>query len=138
MEKLFILLLLLVSQLKTERERVAERMMRLSKKWEAEHQLWEERERKNEAEMKVKEMELLASDKKCLRKSLASNNERVEKVQQKGEMNMDTFLKTERQLMLTRLKPKDKKFVPFTKDLRVVDAKFVLISISIRSRYNNK
>lgn len=115
-------------QLKTERERVAERMIRLSKKWEAEHQLLEERERANEAQMKLKEMELLASDKKCLGK-LGNNSGRVEKGPQKSEMNMDNFLKKERQLMLTRLKPKDKKFVPFTKDLRVVDAKFVYIIV---------
>lgn len=117
------------SQLKTERERVAERMIRLGKKWEAEHQQWEERERQQEAEMKVKEMELLASDKKCLGKlekgSSGGGGERADKSPRKGEMNMDNFLKKERQLMLTRLKPKDKKFVPFTKDLRVVDAKLV-------------
>lgn len=109
---------------------MAERMIRLSKKWEAEHQLWEERERQNEAEMKAKEMELLASDKKCLVKALANNNGRIERGSQKGEMNMDNFLKKERQLMLTRLKPKEKKFIPFTKDLRVVDAKFVSIWIT--------
>lgn len=122
--------MLVFFQLKTERERVAERMIRLGKKWEAEHQQWEERERQNEAQMKVKEMELLASDKKCLGK-LGNINGRVEKGPRKGEMNMDNFLKKERQLMLTRLKPKDKKFVPFTKDLRVVDAKFVHIHVSI-------
>lgn len=75
--------------------------------------------------MKMKERELLASDKKSLAKALASNNGRAERGAQRGEMNMDNFLKKERQLMMTRLKPKDKKFVPFTKDLRVVDAKYV-------------
>lgn len=118
------ILLLLFFQLKTERERVAERMIRLGKKWEAEHQQWEERERQNEAQMKVKEMELLASDKKCLGK-LGNANGHGEKSPRKGEMDLDNFLKKERQLMLTRLKQKEKKFVPFTKDLRVVDAKFV-------------
>lgn len=105
-------------------------MKRLSKKWEAEHQQWEERERQQEAEMKVKEMELLASDKKCLRKLEKSSGGGCvglagDKSPRKGAMNMDHFLKKERQLMLTRLKPKDKKFVPFTKDLRIVDAKLV-------------
>lgn len=105
-------------------------MIRLSKKWEAEHQQWEERERQQEAEMKVKEMELLASDKnRCLGKLEKSNRDggdgRAQKSPRKGEMNMDNFLKKERQLMLTRLKPKDKKFIPFTKDLRIVDAKLV-------------
>lgn len=112
-------------QLKTERERVAERIIRLGKKWEAEHQMWEEQERQNEAQMKVKEMELLASDKKHVKKLENSSAGRAEKGSRKGEMNLDHFLKKERQLMMTRLKPKDKKFVPFTKDLRVVDAKFV-------------
>lgn len=111
-------------------------MIRLSKKWEAEHQLWEERERQNEAQMKVKEMELLASDKKCLRKTMENSNGRAEKGSRKGDMNMDNFLKKERQLMLTRLKPKDKKFVPFTRDLRVVDAKFVW-SIQYSSIYSH-
>lgn len=107
-------------------------MKRLGKKWEAEHQLIEERERQQEAEKKVKEMELLASDKKCLRKLGKSNGGgglAAEKSPRKGAMNMDNFLKKERQLMLTRLKPKDKKFVPFTKDLRIVDAKLVSVFI---------
>lgn len=103
---------------------MAERIIRLGKKWEAEHQMWEERERRNEAELKAKEMELLASDKKRMGK-LRNNGGHVEKGARKGEMDLDNFLKKERQLMLTRLRPKDKKFVPFTKDLRVVDAKFV-------------
>lgn len=131
-------------QLKTERERVAERMKRLGKKWEAEHLQWEERERQQEAEMKAKEMELLASDKKCLRKleksdgggggggvcGIDGGQATAEKSPRKGEMNIDDFLKKERQLMLTRLKPKDKKFIPFTKDLRIVDAKLVSTFIS--------
>lgn len=104
-------------------------MIRLGKKWEAEHQQWEVRERQQEAEMRVKEMELLASDKnRCLGKLEKGNRDgggRAEKIPRKGEMNMDNFLKKERQLMLTRLKPKDKKFIPFTKDLRIVDAKLV-------------
>lgn len=117
-------------------------MIRLGKKWEAEHQQWEERERQQEAAMKVKEMELLASDKKCLRKlekgnvgggggcgSSGAGSGRVEKSPRKSDMNMDNFLKKEHQLMLTRLKPKDKKFIPFTKDLRIVDAKLVLFRI---------
>lgn len=102
---------------------MAERIIRLGKKWEAERQQWEERERQNEAQLKAKELELLTSEKKCMAK--LENNE---KGPRNVEMNMDTFLKKERQLMLTRLRPKDKKFVPFTKDLRVVDAKFVLIA----------
>lgn len=101
-------------------------MIRLGKKWEAEHLLWEEKERQNEAELKVKEMELLASDKSYVEKlETLESRKALEKCFTKGEMNMVDFLANERALMLNRLRPKEKKFVPFTKDLRVIDAKFV-------------
>lgn len=113
--------------MKTERERVSERMIRLGKKWEAEHILWEEKERQNEAEMKIREMELLKADQSYVEKLESVESRKVlEKCFRKNEMNMMDFLAKERVLMLNRLKPKEKKFVPFTKDLRIVDAKFVL------------
>lgn len=112
-------------QLKTERERVSERMIRLGKKWEVEHLLWEEKERQKEVQMKMRETELLSSDKSYAEK-LESVESRIalEKCSRNSEMNM--FLAREKALMLNRLKPKENKFVPFTKDVRVVDAKFVL------------
>lgn len=123
-------MLFFLSQLKTERERVSERMVRLGKKWEAEHILWEEKERQNEADMKIREMELLKADQKYVEKLESSESRKVlEKCFRKNEMNMVDFLAKERVLMLNRLKPKEKKFIPFTKDLRMVDAKFVLINI---------
>lgn len=114
-------------QLKTERERVSERMIRLGKKWEAEHLLWEEKERQNEAELKIKEKELLSSDKSYI-ENLESGIEKLalDECFRKGELNMVDFLAKETALMLNRLKPREKKFVPFTKDIRAVDAKFVL------------
>lgn len=113
--------------MKTERERVSERMIRLGKKWEAEHLLWEEKERQNEAELKIKEMELLSSDKSYI-ENLECGIEKLslDKCFRKGELNMVDFLAKETALMLNRLKPKENKFVPFTKDIRAVDAKFVL------------
>lgn len=119
-------------QLKTERERVSERMVRLGKKWEAEHILWEEKERQNEAEMKIKEMELLKADQSYVEKLESAESRKVlEKCFRKNEMNMTDFLAKERILMLNRLKPKEKKFIPFTKDLRMVDAKLVLSMFDI-------
>lgn len=106
-------------------------MIRLGKKWEAEHLLWEEKERQNEVEMKIKEMELLASDKSYVEKLEAVEcRKALDKCFRKGEMNMVDFLKNEKELMLNRLRPKEKKFVPFTKDIRVVDAKCVLNSFT--------
>ena len=102
-------------------------MIRLGKKWEAEHILWEEKERQNEVEMKIREMELLKADQSYVEKLESVESRKVlEKCFRKNEMNMTDFLAKERVLMLNRLKPKEKKFVPFTKDLRIVDAKFVL------------
>lgn len=102
-------------------------MVRLGKKWEAEHILWEEKERKNEAEMKIKEeMELLSADKKFIKKNdRVDTRKTFEQCFGKNKMNMADFLAKEKALMLHRLRPKEKKFIPFTKDLRVVDAKFV-------------
>ncbi|XP_055305741.1 uncharacterized protein LOC129570229 isoform X2 [Sitodiplosis mosellana] len=120
------------AKLKTERERVSERMVRLGKKWEAEHILWEEKERQNEVEMKIREMELLKADQSYVEKLESAESRKVlEKCFRKNEMNMTDFLAKERILMLNRLKPKEKKFVPFTKDLRVVDAKRRMSEASI-------
>lgn len=102
-------------------------MIRLGKKWEAEHSMWEEKERQNEADMKIKEMKLLSSDKSYVEKlETVESRKSLDKCYREGEMNMVHFLEKEKALMLNRLKPKEKKFEPFTKDLRVVDAKFVL------------
>lgn len=108
---------------------MSDRIIRLGKKWEADHLLWEEREKQKEVEMKLKEMEMLSSDKNYFA-HLESVNGRVnlENKFEKTELNMVAFLMKERQLMLNRLKPKEKEFKPFTKDIRVVDAKFVSIS----------
>lgn len=113
-------------QLKTERERVSERIIRLGKKWEADNLLWEEKEKQKELEMKLKEMEILSSDKSYF-SHLEKVNGRVNLAKdfQKTELNLADFLKKEKQLMLNRLKPKEKQFQPFTKDTRVVDAKCV-------------
>lgn len=104
-------------------------MVRMGKKWEAEHIRWEEEERQREAEMKVREMELLAADKSYsenieteLKKPLATSF-------RKNEMDMVEFLEKERELMTYRLRPKVPKFMPFTKDVRVVDAKYACPSI---------
>lgn len=111
-------------QLKTERERVSERMIRLSKKWEADNLVWEEKQQKKQEEMKTKEMELLACDQSYAKKlEVAGGCGPLDKSFRRNEMNMVDFLAKERKLMLHRLKPKEKKFVPFTKDLREVDAK---------------
>lgn len=94
--------------------------MRLGKKWEAEHIIYAEEERKREAEMKIKELEVLTLDKHKIDKemTMAKKASHCE-----GEMNMQHFLKNENDRMLNRLKPKEKQFKPFTKDLRLVDAK---------------
>lgn len=106
--------------MKTNRERVSERLLRLGKKWEAEHQIFVEEERKREAEMKIKELQVLTSDKEKIDRDVSTNKSAANR---KGEMDMQNFLKNENNLMLDRLKPKEKQFKPFTKDLRVVDAK---------------
>ncbi|XP_031632397.1 uncharacterized protein LOC116346466 [Contarinia nasturtii] len=121
------------ARLKTERERVSERMNRLAKKWEAEHILWEERERQNEVEMKLKEMELLSTDKSLVKKlENAEKRRALVKCFRRGTMNMENFLATETALMLNRLKPKEKKFIPFTRDIRVVDAKRRMSEASVQ------
>lgn len=76
--------------------------------------------------MKLREMELLSTDKSIVKKlENAEKRKALEKCFKKGEMNMMDFLAKETALMLNRLKPKEKKFIPFTRDIRVVDAKFV-------------
>lgn len=108
-------------------------MIRLGKKWEAEHILWEEKERQNEAEMKIKEMELLSADKSYVKKlETIEARKAFDKCFGKSKMNMADFLAKEKALMLRRLKPKEKKFVPFTKDIRVVDAKRRMSEASIQ------
>lgn len=113
-------------QLKTERERVSERIIRLGKKWEAEHEQWEVKERQRETEMKIKEMEMLSADKSYF-SQLESTDNRIdlENNYLPSELNMVAFLRKEKKLMHARLQPKEKQFQPFKKDLRVVDAKFV-------------
>lgn len=101
-------------------------MKRLSKKWEAEHILWEEKERQNEAEMKIKEMELLSADKSYVTKiENTAARKAFEKSFGKSKMDMTDFLAKEKALMMKKLKPKEKVFIPFTKDLRLIDAKSV-------------
>lgn len=95
----------------------------MGKKWEAEHLLWEERERRHEAAMKQKEMELLQSDQNYIQQFESVRRKSLDNKIPKAKMNMVDFLKGERELMMKRLRPKEKKFVPFTKDIRVVDAK---------------
>lgn len=113
-------------QLKTKRERNAERLIRQGKRWERERLLYEEKEREREAELKVREMEMLASESKFDEK-IESRGIRVLGIKDKQyteeEKNLAKFLKTENDLMADRLKPKEKKFDPYTKDLRIVDAK---------------
>lgn len=111
-------------QLKTNRERVSERLVRLGKKWETEHIEFVEQERKREAELKIKELEVLTSDKEKINRNISSMKKASNR---KGEMNLQNFLKNETDLMLDRLKPKEKQFKPFTKDLRIVDAKCVIV-----------
>lgn len=106
--------------MKTNRERVAERLLRLGKKWEAEHKISVEQERQREAEMKIKELEVLTSDTGKIDREISSKKKSFNR---KGGMDLQNFLKNENVLMLDRLKPKEKKFKPFTKDLRIVDAK---------------
>lgn len=108
-------------QLKTRCERISERLLRLGKKWKAEHLEFIEQERKREAEMKIKEIETLTSDKHKIKRNLTTTKKPS---QQKDEMNLQNFLKNENDLMLDKLRPKDKQFKPFTKDLRLVDAKY--------------
>lgn len=98
----------------------------MGKKWEAERLIYEEQERKREAELKIREMELLTSDQEYLKQfENRATNATIMKDRscKENEMDLNNFLKNERVLMLTRLKPKDKQFKPFTKDLREVDAK---------------
>lgn len=114
------------SQLKTKRERNAERLIRQGKRWERERIKYEEKEREREAELKVRELELLASEGKFNEKT-ESRGVRVLGIQDRqytdAERDLANFLKKENDLMADRLKPKEKKFDPYTKDLRLVDAK---------------
>lgn len=118
--------LCLCLQLKTKRERNAERLIRQGKRWERERQKYEEKEREREAELKVREMELLASESKFDEK-IESRGVRVLGIRDRqytdAEKDLADFLKKENDLMENRLKPKEKKFDPYTKDLRLVDAK---------------
>lgn len=105
-------------KLKTKRERTAERLISLSKKWEAERLIYEEREREREAQLKIREMELLAADQKFIesRESRGANVLAIKnKSYTKNEMDLENFLKKENDLMIDRLKPKDTAFDPFTK-----------------------
>lgn len=101
-------------------------MIRQGKKWEKERIIYEEKEREREAEMKVKEMELLASESKFI-DSREHRGFKVLTIKDKkftdGEMDLEIFLKKENDLMADRLRPKEKKFDPYTKDIRIVDAK---------------
>lgn len=115
-------------QLKTKRERNAERLVRQSKKWEKERILFEEREREREAEMKVREIELLAAEGKYNenREGCGTNLLDIKSKQYRhGEIDLENFIKMENALMANRLKSDEMKFDPYTKDLRMVDAKYV-------------
>lgn len=77
--------------------------------------------------MKVREMELLAAEGK-LNETIESRGVRVLGVKNREytevEKDLADFLNTENELMANRLKPKETKFDPYTKDLRLVDAKW--------------
>lgn len=113
-------------QLKTERERNAERLIRQGKRWERERHKYEEKEREREAELKVREMELLASEGK-FEENVERRGVRVLGIRDRqytnAERDLADFLKKENDLMADRLRPKEKQFDPYTKDLRLVDAK---------------
>lgn len=82
--------------------------------------MYAEEERKREAQMKIKELEVLTSDKQKIGKEMTMDK----KASHGGsEMDMQHFLKNENDRMLNRLKGNEKQFKPFTKDLRLVDAK---------------
>lgn len=115
-----------VRQLKTLRERNAERLIRQSKKWEREHHIYEEREREREAEMKIREMQLLASEGKFNAKQESRGIKLLnlqDKQRKSGQIDLENFLRKENDLMTNRMKSNEKKFDPFTKDLRMVDAR---------------
>lgn len=98
----------------------------MGKKWEVERLIYEEREREREAQMKIREKELLESDQAYIdsREGRGINVLSIkDKSYTKDERDLENFLKKENDLMMNRLKPKDKSFDPFKKDLRVVDAK---------------
>lgn len=101
-------------------------MIRQGKRWERERHKYEEKEREREAELKVREMELLASEGK-FNENAESRGVRVLGIRDRqytdAERDLADFLKTENDLMVDRLKPKEKEFDPYTKDLRLVDAK---------------
>lgn len=107
--------------MKTNRERVSEHLLRLVKKWEAEHIMYVEEERKREAEMKIKELEVLTLDKPKVDKEMTMARRASSHCE--SEMDMEHFLKNENERMLNRLKLHVKQFKPFEKDLRIVDAK---------------
>lgn len=101
----------------------------MGKKWEVERLIYEEREREREAQMKIREKELLESDQAYIdsREGRGINVLSIkDKSYTKDERDLENFLKKENDLMMNRLKPKDKSFDPFKKDLRVVDAKCVV------------
>lgn len=104
----------------------AERLVRQSRKWEKQRALFEQSERTRESQMKIREMELLRSEAK-LNEDLESRGVQLATVYDQqyraGEIDLENFLKNESDLMANRLKSNETKFDPYTKDLRLVDAK---------------
>lgn len=101
---------------------MAERLVRKGEKWEADRLVYMEQERLREAENKIREIELLSTD----HEQLASRRfgKRNSKAKPRRSNAGQEFWDNERVLMMQRLKPNDKQFKPFTKDLRIVDAKY--------------
>lgn len=101
---------------------MAERLVRKGKKWEADRLVYMEQERLREAENKIREIELLSTD----HEQLASRRfgKRHSRAKPRPSNAGQEFWDSERALMMQRLKPSDKQFKPFTKDLRIVDAKY--------------
>lgn len=106
---------------------MAEHLVRKGKQWEADRLAYMEQERLREAENKIREIELLNTDQEQLageRFGNHKNRARARRSNGGGGGNDMAFWENERALMLKRMKPSDKQFKPFTKDLRIVDAKY--------------
>lgn len=116
-------LLKISAQLKTHRERMADRLVCKGKKWEADRLAYMEQERIREAENKIREIELLNTDQAHLSGGRFGKRNSRAMPRRSGGDNL-AFWENERALMLKRMKPSDKQFKPFTKDLRIVDAKY--------------
>lgn len=113
---------------------MAEHLVLKGKQWEADRLAYMEQERLREAENKIREIELLNTDQEQLASERFGkhNNNRSKARRSNGGNDMAFFMENERALMQQRMKASDKQFKPFTKDLRIVDAKYTFRkSISI-------